>query len=134
MVELFVVATSKIMRCHYATVGMREGQALCSFCKEKSNSPCLSILCIFFLSSSKNSALPNNCCKLSPGDFCYFYPTHLYLWTRKHIQCSSPGPFYDSISALNHLNQLQVIYFFSLMAEVANDLISLPSVDQGFHL
>lgn len=89
LVELFVVATSKIMRCHYATLGMGEGQALCSFCKEKSNFPCLPMLCIFRL-SSKHSVLPNNCWKLLPGDFCYFYPTHLFLWTRKHIQYSSP--------------------------------------------
>jgi len=44
----------------------------------------------FFLLSSKNPVLPNNCCKVLPGDFGYFYPTHLFLWTRKHIQYSSP--------------------------------------------
>lgn len=113
LVELFVVATSKIMRCHYSTVCVREGQALCSFCKEKSNFPCFPVFPTLFLPFSKQKkkkkVLPNSSCKLFLGDFSYFNLTHPYLWTRNHIKYLPPGPFCGSISTLNYL---QVMWFF----------------------
>lgn len=64
LVELFVVATSKIMRCHYSTVCVREGQALCSFCKEKSNFPCFPVFPTLFLPFSKQKKKKKKCCQI----------------------------------------------------------------------
>lgn len=57
--------------------------------KRKQTFPAFLYFAFFFYTLLKNSVLTNNCCKLFPGNFCYFYPTHIFLWTRKHTQYSS---------------------------------------------
>lgn len=93
-VELFVVVTSKIMRCHHSTVCVREGQ---TFVKRNQTFPALLNFLLYFYAFLK-IVLPN----LISGDFIYFNLTHPYLWTRNHIKYSPPGPFCGSISALNY--------------------------------
>lgn len=52
LVELFEVATSKIMRCHCAAAGMREGQARVLSVKRNHTFP--AFLCFVFFCSLKN--------------------------------------------------------------------------------